>query len=416
MAESLSPLRYRLPTTVFEVTVGERHEVRTLREGSQLEKVLDVGLSSRVRPDRFARCVTTIEESLLEKVSLSVSLDEGGLIDTLGTESGRDVSPVIDLASKVISLGAALAPFVVLGVQHPEPPSIQPSLEDQWEAAHPRSGAALTRLAAQIDTYLGVLETSKMSAEIIAAGEALTVLHRELAAVDRMRRDWIAAQAHALDPQSWTLQTTDLLRLHEPELLDELPANQQTPKGADELARQGILLALVDLERRQPPENRPNLDRTDEILFRRARPVTLGVYRRESESDGWTLDPAFTRDLDVVDAHSSLDEISLQGPWMRTRKIQLDFYPDRSVKTYGVTSETTVAGAVTAVGGLLEAVKELPGVGAKKAQRELDDAKIKRDLLQTSSEYAQLSATHDRAAELAELEQRVKLAELTDKL
>lgn len=413
MATSLFPLRYRLPKTVFEVTVTERQEVRPFPDGSRLEPVLDVTIGARARPDRLARCVTTVDESLLESVSLSVSLDEDGLIDTLGTEAGRDVAPLLDLASKVISLGVALAPVIIFAFE-PETTEGELTLEQQWANAYPRSARALDKLAGQVDHYLGVLETSQVAADINAAGEALDVLHRELSAVDRMRRDWIAARAQTSEPQTWTLETLDLLRLRMDELPDTLPADQQIPLGSERLAQQGILLALIDLERRDRHEDRPSLDQTDEIVFRRARPVTMGFYRRDADS--WQLDPSFTRELDIVDEHSSLDEVSLQGRWFRTRTIQLDVHPDRSVKTYAVTSGSTAAAAVTSVGGLLDSAAKISGVGAAKAQRELDAAKLRRDLLQTSSEYAQLSATHDRAAELAELEQRVKLAELTDKL
>lgn len=413
MATSLFPLRYRLPKTIFEVSATKRRTVRPFPSGSRLESEMELTVGARVRPDIRARCVTSVDESLLEAVSLSVSLDEDGLIDSLGTEAGRDLSPVIDLASKVISLAVSLAPVIFLTYE-PEPSDGEPTLEELWAAAYPRSYQALSKLGDQVGHYLGVLETSQLSADIIAAGEALTILHRELAAVDRMRRDWIAAQAEVHDPCFWALQTTDLLRLPKADLPAELSVDQSIPAGAQELAERGILIALVDLERRELPTERPDLERTDEIIFRRARPVTMGVYRLKS--DGWQLDPSFTRGLDIVDAHSTLDEVSLQGRWFRTRTIKLDVHPDRSVKTYAVTSGSTAAAAVTSVGGLFDAVKAIPGVGAAKAQRELDDAKVKRDLLQTSSEYAQLSATRDRAVELAELEQRVKIAELTAKL
>ncbi|GAA0808024.1 hypothetical protein [Spirilliplanes yamanashiensis] len=227
------------------------------------------------------------------------------------------------------------------------------------------------------------------AADVVASGEALRALRREAAAVDRLRREWIAQHAGVGDPAGVELAVEDLVTLKKK--AGELPRRMgpdavNVPAAwADVADRYGAFVAVADPVRNWDKPQTPALETTDGIVMRRPRPVRVGVYQRSEGEDGaevWEL-RADAVTLDVVDDYSYYDVISLDGRWWHDRKVQLTMYPDQSIKTWAVTSSSMAGAIATSVGTLVDAA------GA-----------------------AQLSATHERAAELAELEQRVKLAEL----
>lgn len=248
-------------------------------------------------------------------------------------------------------------------------------------------------------------------------------MQRELAALDRMRREWIAGKAKSLPSQTWTISAENLVNLTdwEDHLPDVLPVDTDIPTELDDLAAANVLPVLSaknrPLAKTDPPAR--GTYNEDSIVFRRPRSAVFGVYQRESAIAPWKRVRHLTADLDVVDSYSPQDKVSFDGNWLHNRKIDLAFHPDGSIKTYGVTAASTLSGIATAAGSALDAVGAAHKERTSKpdaTEQALADAKIKLDLLKTSSEYAQLSAVHERAAELAELEQRVKLAELQRKL
>ena len=234
-----------------------------------------------------------------------------------------------------------------------------------------------------------------------------------------MRREWIAGQACDVGTSRLTLRSDDLIRLDEHDLPRQLE-NVAVPDGSRPLQEMGALIVLIertpDFSRRSAPAE--DFTRTDSLIFRRARPVTLGVYRKSPEGT-WDLDESLTANFDIVDRHSDFDVLDFEGHWFTKRTIALEFHPDQSVKTYSVGSASTVSALTDAVGSALTSASsgatDLVKVPSAE-QRQLDQSKQKLELLKTADDYAQLAATHDRSAELAEIEQRAKFADAAAKL
>lgn len=408
--------------------------------GSYVVPRLEVKVTSTVRAARRFRCVTTIKENFLEEIVVSVGLSDDGLIETVNTESSRDLSPIIDLASKVFSL--VLLPFSgiagMLHVTSATPPTGGSAtgseeeaanagpLEKQWGAKNPELQKVMEAIEARIS---GLLETISDSAtttkDTIEVGEVLAVLYRELAALDRVRREWIAGHVRTGQPEVWEFTSDELVFGNvRPgrEFPATLSADLQYSDAVRQLAdRHGVLLVLSGSAADKPVTTPGGeRDREDEILFRRPRPSAIAMYRREKDEPGaaWTLQPETIQRLDVVDSWSHVDSLSLKGEFWHKHAFKMDLHPDRSIKTYGLTSKTSLGPLASSVGGLVSAgraaydeVSKLPS----DEEQELSRAKLKLDLLTASDGYSKLSATHQRNAELAELEQRVKIAELRTK-
>lgn len=424
MAGKLPPLRYVLPTTVFGVTLTRRVdiEVDAGGGGSFPKASIDVKVEPRITADQASRCLVDLDEELLEKISISAALSEEGVIESIGVEASRDPTPIIALTAKV----ALVAAQFFLAVQR-EP---QRRLEDDWAAQHKGLADLLSGLTQRIEHHLAVVAADGSSAaDVVASGAALQVLHREAAAVDRLRREWIARHASVGEVVRADLTVDDLalLKAKTAVLPQRMVADEfQLPAAWGEIAaRHGVVVAIADDQRNWGRPAKPELRTTDQLIMRRPRPVQLGVYRRvrdgQSTGDGgkqfWELHGQPVT-LDVIDDYSHYEVISLDGKWFTERKVELSMYPDQSIKTWAVTSASAAGGIATSVGSLVDAVGEIRKQRAERpapAARELEQAKLKLDLLQTASQYAQLSATHERAAELAELEQRVRLSELSGK-
>ncbi|MGI5499034.1 hypothetical protein [Lentzea sp. CA-135723] len=395
MTTSVFPLRYFLPITRFAITLTER------LDGDSV-----ITISSALAADRGARCRTEVKESLLETVSLTVTLDDNGVISSIGTESGRDVAALVKFAAKVIPLATFRA------ADRPK------SLADQWIDQHERSADLLGALSARLDALLTSLAAAAEPAEIVSIGNALQVVERELAALDRVRREWIARQGTSV--LTADVSANQVVNLDRSALPGTLPREQSANPALRGLIAKNLLPVLASDRASLPESNYPSdLEHEDALVFRRARPATLGIYRRGSAAEAWTLDEALVLPVDVIDQFSEQEKVSFDGEVWRKRKIDLAFHPDGSIKTYGVTSTSAVSGVADAAGGLIDslvAARKERAAAPSEAEQALDEAKTRLDLLQTSTELAQLAATHDRAGELAELDQLVKLAELRAKV
>lgn len=141
---TIFPLRYSLPTTMFTVTVSPRIDVVSDESGSRTEQAAEVMVTPEVVADPLARCVTTIDIGLLEKTSLSVALNDDGVIESLGADSERDVSAVISLTGKVITLASVL--LMRNGSK---------SLEEQWAEQHKTASGLIVKLSQQVEKLLG---------------------------------------------------------------------------------------------------------------------------------------------------------------------------------------------------------------------------------------------------------------------
>ena len=99
-----------------------------------------------------------------------------------------------------VEVGAGSAAWTVPG-----------SLRRVFDAAHPRTAALAADLAARAEQFLAGLRMSEELTEVVTIGQALEVVHRELAAADRMRREWVAGQGREVRTSTWDLGADDLL-------------------------------------------------------------------------------------------------------------------------------------------------------------------------------------------------------------
>jgi len=406
MGQVGTTLNYRMPETEFTVSVTKRMTVIRRGAGSHLVPVVDVDLSTAPAADPTNRRVLAVQAGLLEKIALTVSLDSSGLMTAVNSETSRDISSVVSLLGKAVSLAAS---FVLL---RQKPRRKNKSLEQQWTEAHPGLAGHLAALLAQVDRLLAALSDRTASLHTIAAtGRSLDVVHSQVASISQVRRDWIIAKAGVIDEAKVLLRPFDLLRLQEPAfppLLEEpaVPAPQTRLAGDF-----GCLLAVIDPDRGDRAVVNDGQKVDDDLLcVRRSRPVTVGFYLKGD--DGWKLDQETVQRLNVVDRFSGDNLISLDGSWLRTRSFELAFHPDMSVKTFGVTSASSVSAVTTSLGDVFDAATAAREMATKRptaAAQELAAARAKLDLLNVATEYEVLSATRERAAAVAIAEQLAKL-------
>lgn len=402
-------LSYWLPRTVFEVEITKRDRV-ALRDGASfLDQVVDVRLERDTVEDPRSRMTLEVNAGLLEKISLAINLDDRGFIESINGESGRDLSPVVHLIGKAVSLAAG-----VMLLRTQQVPQEVPSLDDLWAQRFPK----LHELAVAFDDRIkGLLEDIGQRetdpAAVAQSGAALDVLQGQLAAIGQAKRTWISAQATALDSNQWKLQPSDLVTVNAPSLPEDLDAKGISEPLAEMASRFGVLIAIADAHR-EGKERTEGEALTDQIALRRSRPVTVGAYVRAQPEGPWKLDPDSVVSMDVVDGFSHTDYLPLDGSWLRSRKFELSYYPDMSLKSFGLTTESSASAVATSVGEVFDAASK-----AAKDYRErpseleskVESAKTQLELLKTATDMEVLAATKGRAAELAVLEQEKKIHE-----
>lgn len=431
---SNSALRYYLPKTVLDVAAQVRHVVVVDSAGGHLEPRVDVRLTSRVVPDRSARCTTVLDSGILESGSLGVVLTPEGLVDAVGSHLQTMRPGFTGVPAARSSLGPArpgesAQPPADLGIRAGW--TRPGALRLAFDRSHPRTAALIADLSARAEQFLAGMRMGDGPAEVETFGSALAVVERELAAADRLRREWIAAQGFDVRAGHWQVDLADAVLLAEP-LPDRLPADTAPAAptaGAATLARDyGVLLVVADPERDAPdgaaagPEG---YRRVDELLIRQARPVVVAVYRRapagiegEPETSAeWVLDPALTSHVEAVDGHSQLDVVAPQGHFGADRALHVSFYPSGSVRTFGVSS-TAVLPAAAGMAVEEAAGSETTGVPTREdvTAAALEAARLQLALLQVSDEFTRLAATHAHAGELASLEQDARFAALHSRL
>jgi hypothetical protein len=310
------------------------------------------------------------------------------------TSTVLTVHTVVRLAVVPDDEGGHLEPQVAVTLSTPARPvpvtsamrvPIAPGIAPAWAApgsmrhtfdhAHPRTAALAADLSSRAEQFLAGLRMGEDPSEVVAFGNALTVVHRELAAADRMRREWIAGQSRDVRSATWDLTRDDLLAL--PTAPRTLAADVELPGGgqaAGLAAEYGVLVAVVD--------------GTDEHGMPTG-PATVVVYRRP---------PLELPDVPTPDAAQ---------PWRRDgalAHLHLVDELDRPVAGAGVPSPRTPWEDGTDGRGSGEVEQsEAAFVAAETARCQLE-------LLQGSDEYARLAATHARAEELQALEQEARLA------
>lgn len=433
-------LRYYLPKTVFDVAASVRYVVVYDKIGGHLEPRADIAVVPKVVPDRAARCRTTLDAGVLNSASFGVQLTAEGLIDAVGTH----------LVCHGGSGGAgALAGWVSTGARprgqeteaaenaelaHRATWTRLGALRDAFNHTHPRTAALIADLSARAEQFLAGMRMGDGPAEVEVFGSGLAVVERELAAADRMRREWIAAQGFDVRSGQFQVDLADAVAVSEP-LPERLPGDTDVVPGpAQLLARDyGLLIAAADPV---PDPDRAGTgpggsavgdqgyERVDEVLLRRARPVTVTAYRRApaavggpgpamNADDDWVRDDALTQHLEAVDAGSAVDIIGPQSHLGGDQVLNMSFYPSGSVRTFGVSSAVPAGTVATSLGGKAAAPAEtsLPSRSDVVAAA-LEAARLQLALLQASDEFARLAATHAYGGELAILEQDARFAAL----
>jgi hypothetical protein len=302
------PLRYVLPTSALTLSATVRMAVVVDDKGGHLEPQVTVSLSAPWRPTPLTSARTVG--------------DLGGLDALHGTVPASAVAG---------------------------------SLRTAFDRAHPRTFALITDLSERSAQFLAGLRMSEHAADVVEIGRALEVVHRELAAADRMRREWIARQGKQLRTGEWDLTAGDVLSL------DACPAvlspSVELPDGlAAELARDyGVLVAIGG----DDTDNQRHGGGHAVLAIYRRTPDVLPYYPTQDADRPWLRDDALSR-LRLLDA----DEIIGSVP-----------VPRRPV-------DAEVAPPLSAI------------------------AQLQLDLLDASDEYTRLAATHSRAEELAALQNR----------
>ena len=382
-------LSYVLPSTEFAIDVVTRSEVRSRAASHYLETVADVQVTTTAVADLAYRQLLTVDAGLLEKISLVVSLDDRGFITAVNSEAGRDISPVVSLLGKAVSLAAAV---VLLGVPMTDGDTdTAPSLEDEWDAKYPRLVVLRAALTDQVERLVNAMANGTTSVEELhALGSATEAVQNQLAIVSEARRAWIAGRTVSGSKDSWRLKPADLYRVEEPTLPDVLEPStgRLSAPMKDMCNKYSVFVAIADPDRAARKTRNVAMD-TDQIALRRCRSVAVGVYTNDPKA-GWTLDRGGIRFLDIVDDYSPTDPLSIDGSWWRMKKFEISYHADMSIKSFGVSSTSSVSAIATSTGEVLDALTQARkdrAASPTDADKELAKAKTQLELLQSASEY-----------------------------
>jgi len=249
------------------------------------------------------------------------------------------------------------------------------SLRRAFDRAHPRTAALIADLSARSEQYLAGLRMGEEPSQVVTFGQALEVVHRELAAADRARREWISRQSQAVRSSEWDLSGSDMVTIAGPRPV--LTGDLDLPEGrARELARDyGLLMALVTDE--APANARARAESAGVAVYRRPPARWPGQDNGDARPE-WTRDDALSR-LWLADAGDAPDPL----PHPRASR-----EADRAV--------APLPGRPLAGDPMLEAATRA--------------ARIQLDLLDASDEYSRLASTQYRAEEIAALQHQMRLA------
>lgn len=242
-----------------------------------------------------------------------------------------------------------------------------------FDKAHPRTAALAADLSSRSEQLLAGLRMGEDLSEAVTIGQALEVVHRELAAADRMRREWVAGQGYDVTATTWDLGADDLLPVEG--MPRTLPASVSLPsETAAALATEfGVLVALTG------GDAESGVGASAVAVYRRP-PVVLPDGASPLADDVWRRDDALSH-LQLIDAPATAASAAVV-PAPRSGE-------DR----------WAAAGHVPAV------------QGPQAALTAVELARTQLELLQGSDEYARLAATHHRTEELAALEHEARLAD-----
>jgi hypothetical protein len=326
-ASTAFPLRYVLPTTALTLSAVLRLVVVVDDKGGHLEPEVEVALSAPWHP------------SPLTSVRRVVTHDGHSLTGTL-------------------------------------PASAVPgSLRRAFDRMHPRTAALIADLSARSEQYLAGLRMGEEPSQVVTFGQALEIVHRELAAADRTRREWISRQGSEVRSGEWDLSGSDMITVIGARAT--LPGDLAIPEGrAQDLAREyGLLLALVTDE--AVPPARPRTESASVAVYRRRPERWPGQDTGEPDVE-WTRDDALSR-LFLADAGDPANELPHQRVSPETERL---------------------------IAPLLG--RPLPADSHLEAATRA--ARIQLDLLDASDEYSRIASTQYRAEEIAGLQHQMRLA------
>jgi len=251
------------------------------------------------------------------------------------------------------------------------------SLRKAFNRLHPRTAALIADLSARSEQYLAGLRMGEEPGQVVTFGQALDVVHRELAAADRASREWISRQGRDVRTDEWDLSGNDMVNISG--LHPTLPADIAIPAGrATQIVREyGLLIAICT-------------DEADDAQRGRVESAGVAVYRRMPDDlpDHPTPDPtrAWVRDdglsrLRLADAGDAVSDIPQQrGP-------HGEHHP--MVRAHSLHQGDT---------SLLEAATRA--------------ARTQLELLDASDEYCRLAATQYREEEISSLQHEMRLSYL----
>lgn len=322
------PLRYVLPTTALTLSVTLRLAVVVDEQGGHLEPEVAASLSATWHPTPL----TSVRR----------------VVDT-------DGHPLAG------SLPAAAVPG---------------SLRRAFDRSHPRTAALIADLSARSEQYLAGLRMGEDPSQVVTFGQALEIIHRELAAADRTRREWVSRQGQDIRSREWDITGADLVTVvgRQP----TLPADVEIPAGrAEELARDfGLLIALVTEESTAGARARTESAR---VAVYRRRPERLPGQEASAADPApeWLRDDLLSR-LRLADA-TEVGDVPNQRVSPATERLMAPLLGQQ------LTFDPQVDAATRA-------------------------ARTQLDLLDASDEYSRVACMQYRAEEIASLQHQMRLA------
>lgn len=291
--------------------------------------------------------------------------------DDRGGHLGPEVVVTLSSPTRLAPIGSAQPVHVVPGSPGW---TMTGCLRRAFDRAHPRTAALAADLSARSEQFLAGLRMGEDPTEVATIGAALEVVHRELAAADRMRREWVAGQGYDVRTGTWDLTVDDLLPVEGTPRT--LPAGTALPSElAESLALEfGVLVALSTSASDGPGG-------TSTVAVYRRPPVDLPDGARPAADDVWRRDDVLSHLL-LADAGGQAAAAVASLPAQRS------------------TDAVWSAPGHELIGGRPDAV-----IAA------VETARTQLELLQGSDEYARLAATHRRAEELVALEHEARLTD-----
>ncbi|MDQ1292126.1 MAG: hypothetical protein QG608_3 [Actinomycetota bacterium] len=234
------------------------------------------------------------------------------------------------------------------------------SLRREFDIVHPHMSALLTDLTSRSEQYLAGLRMGERLDEVEAFGRALSVIHRELAAADRMRRGWIARRGYEVRGCAFDLAPDDLLSLeHCPAAL---ASDTRLPKGVAPKLSEGYgLLFVVSGSNSEEGAGEP---------------TTLHMYRRSPHS------------------LPEIPEVGVGRMWQRDDILG------------GIPLIDEADGASFPSGNLPDPDDQVRDVQWSET---IAVARCQLELLEASDEYVKLAVSHERIEEVAALREEVGL-------